>query len=470
MATPPKHIVVLMLENRSFDHMLGHLAHGGLEPVDSDDRNIMDVSRPDGEWCPAHFLTSDRDVTADPGHGFDDVVRQLTGDEPPLRPEAITNGGFAWNYARRLVERNQDPGLACDIMGCHSAEQVPVLSTLAREFVTCSRWFASVPSETWPNRLFAHGAQSEGLLKNVIKLYKHRTTFDALSDARRSWAVYAGDVPQAGAYVELGDLFKDRFNTIHEFFDDVEHGTLPSYSFLEPSHFIDVDSQHPTHSVHLGDELLRKVYSALASKPEIWESLLFLVTYDEHGGFFDRERPPAAVPPSPGMKAAEHGFGFDVLGVRVPAVVVSPFVEAGVVNDTVRDHSSIVRTVLDALGVDETLTDRDAAAESVLPLLTREEARAPVPLPPPPARAARAFAAERASTAVELDDLQRSLVELTHLLDEHRAPPPRRLAPLPTVGPVSEPVASRADVEELVAHFQREHMGSRDARLRRPSS
>lgn len=465
MAAPVKHVVVLMFENRSFDHMLGHLDHGGLEPIGPDTRNLKDVSAPDGDWCPAHFLTSDRDVTVDPGHGFEDVTRQLTGGEPPLRPDLITNGGFAWNYGSRLYAKTQDSSRACDIMGCHAAEQVPVLSTLAREFATCSRWFSSVPSETWPNRLFAHGAQSEGLLENVIKLYKHRTTFDALSDAGRSWAVYAGDVPQAGAYVELGDVFKDRFNTMGEFFDDVRDGTLPRYSFLEPRHFIDVNSQHPTHSVHLGDELLRRVYTALAGKREIWESLLFLITYDEHGGFFDREKPPAAVPPADGMRDKKHGFGFDLLGVRVPAVVVSPFVHAGTVDDTVRDHSSIVRTVHDALGVDERLTDRDAAAASVLPLLTGSEVREPPPLPPSPARAARAFAAERASSAVELDDLQQSLVELTRLLDEHRAPARRAL--LPTVGPPDEPVASRADVEDLVDHFRREHMGARDARLRR---
>jgi phospholipase C len=444
VAAAVKHVVVLMFENRSFDHMLGYLDHGGLEPIGPDARNLKDVAEPGGDWCPAHFLTSDRDVTVDPGHGFDDVTRQLTGGEPPLQPDRITNGGFAWNYGRRLRAKKQDPALACDIMGCHAAEQVPVLSTLAREFATCSRWFSSVPSETWPNRLFAHGAQSEGLLENVIKPYKHRTTFDVLSDAEKSWAVYAGDVPQAGAYIELGDVFRDRFNPLDEFFADVRDGTLPSYSFLEPSHFLDVDSQHPTHSVHLGDELLRRVYTALAGKREI---------------------PPAAVPPAAGMRDRKHGFGFDLLGVRVPAVVISPFVHAGTVDDTVRDHSSIVRTVHDALGIDERLTDRDAAAASVLPLLTSSEVREAPALPPSPARAARAFAAERAATAVELDDLQRSLVELTRLLDEHRAPARRAL--VPTVGPPDEPVASRADIERLVDHFRREHMGARDARVQR---
>jgi phospholipase C len=185
---------------------------------------------------------------------------------------------------------------------------------------------------------------------------------------------------------------------------------------------VDVNSQHPTHSVHLGDELLRDVYTALAGKPEIWESLLLLVTYDEHGGFFDRKKPPSTVAPTRGMRDETFGFGFDVLGVRVPAVVISPFVDRGTVDDSVHDHSSVVRTVHDAMGIDERLTDRDANATSVLPLLTRTEPRDPPPLPPSHPAAMTAFAAERASTGVELDDLQQSLVELTQLLDQHRVP------------------------------------------------
>src|SRR4051812_17236102 len=111
-----------MFENRSFDHLLGHLSHGGLDPVTSEDRNIKDVCAPDGPWCPAHYWNSDEDVSVDPGHGFVDVVRQLTEDDPPLRRDKLTNGGFAWNYARRLVERGEDPDRNGEIMGCHAHE------------------------------------------------------------------------------------------------------------------------------------------------------------------------------------------------------------------------------------------------------------------------------------------------------------------------------------------------------------
>ena len=144
----------------------------------------------------------------------------------------------------------------------------------------------------------------------MIKLYTHRTTFDMLSDKKVPWAVYAGDVPQTAAYVELGDAFKDRFNRFDEFFEDVQDGTLPAYSFLEPRHFVRVNSQHPVHSVALGDQLLRRVYTALSLNRDIWESLLFIVTWDKHGGFMDRIRPEKTVPPFPG-KTAKNGFGFE---------------------------------------------------------------------------------------------------------------------------------------------------------------
>jgi hypothetical protein len=140
---------------------------------------------------------------------------QITGNRGGWEiPDDLDNDGFVRNYQRRLEVAEADPALAGQIMGCRRPDAVPALTTLAREFAVCSRWFCSVPSATWPNRLFAHGAQSENLLDNVVKPYTHPTIFDRLTEAGRSWAVYAGDVPQALAYVELRDAFQDRFNRL----------------------------------------------------------------------------------------------------------------------------------------------------------------------------------------------------------------------------------------------------------------
>jgi phospholipase C len=455
-------VVAVMLENRSFDHMLGHLDHGGLSPITDETDNIKDVSDPEGPRCSVHFWPTDRDVTVDPGHGFADVVRQLTGEDPPLRHDAIDMSGFAWNYARQLVDRGENPGLACDIMGCHTAGQVPVLSTLAREFAVCSRWFCSVPSETWPNRLFAHAAQSDGLVHNHVKLYSHRSVFDVLSDAGVSWAVYAGDIPQAASYFELRDLFRDRFNTFGEFLEDVRDGTLPKYSFLEPRHFRRVDSQHPIHSVTLGDEFLRRVYDALKSNRDVWAGTLLLITYDEHGGFFDREPPVRTVPPNDKIDN-EFGFGFDLLGVRVPAVVVSPYIPRGTVDDGVHDHASIVRTVLDAFSIDERLTDRDSHATSVLALLTASEPRVPPDLPPAdPERITELL--EAPPTVVVLDDLQASLIQLARLLDEQRGAEDIGLE-TGVAGLDAGDSVLDSQLEQLVERFRERHLGERPSRL-----
>ncbi len=444
MTIQPQHIVVLMFENRSFDHLLGHLSHGGLEPAPPD-----------------RLLTSDADVTVDPSHGFEDVVRQLTGAPPPLLYDAITMSGFEDNYRSRLPATGSAG--ATEIMGCHTAQQLPTISTLAQKYAVCSRWFCSVPSETWPNRLFAHSATSDGLLHNDYRLYHDRTIFHALQDANVSWAVYAGDVPQAAVYVELGDAFKHRFNPLSDFFDDVNDGTLPAYSFIEPHHFIGVDSQHPVHSVMLGDQLLRRVYQALANNPEVWQSTLLLVTWDEHGGFPDRQTPPRTVAPRAGM-TADDGFAFDILGIRVPALVISPYVPQGDVDDTLYDHSSIVRSVLGNFGIDEHLTDRDAQANTVLALASLADPRSPAALPAPPPAIAQAVAAEVPPAQMQLDDFQDDLRRMVGQLDDARAPVHPSLAP---VAATMDRTPAPADVDRLVAQFRLQHMGRRTERVQK---
>ncbi len=454
-------IVVVMLENRSFDHLLGHLDHGGLIPVTPDVWNIKDVSDPNSERCPVHFWPSDADVSVDPGHGFEDVARQLTENEASAHGAPITMGGFAWNYASRLVEHKKDPGRACDVMGCHTAARVPSLSALARTFAVCARWHCSVPSETWPNRLFAHGAQSDGLVHNAVRLYDHRSVFDVLSDHRVPWAVYAGDIPQAAAYVEANDAFRDRFNTFGEFLDDVAAGTLPKYSFIEPRHLRRVDSQHPTHSVSLGDGLLRRVYDALRGNPDIWKSVLLLITYDEHGGFFDRERPPATIPPNHTVDNP-FGFRFDRLGVRVPSVFATPYIAAGTVSGEVYDHTSIIRTVFDAFDIDERLTARDAQAVSVLHLIDSDEPRAG---PEIPAAAPQPAPVLEAARIAPVDDLKASLVALARLLDEHRGVTDTTLeAGITDIKPGDHVLD--AQLEQVTERFRERHLGDRQARLR----
>ena len=352
-------------------------------------------------------------------------------------------------------------------MHCSHTTRVPVLSTLAREFAVCTRWFCSLPSETWPNRLFAHAAQSDSLVTNVVRRYEIRSIFDALRDAGVSWSVYAGDIPQSAAFMRRGDFFRRRFHPLADFFSDVARGNLPHYAFLEPSHFGPwADSQHPTQRVWRGERLLKRVYEALAANHEIWHRLLFIITYDEHGGFYDHVPPPQADPPHEGDRDPEHGFEFNLLGPRVPAVVVSPIARRGA-DSTVHDHASLVKTIREVFDIPTPLTDRDAGAASVLDLLDGPRRDAP-PLPPIARERDAAAGLEgleglevarwaegvRPDGTIRFNDLQEGLLELKRQLDEQEGGHPG----LESVATPPTGYVSTAQLESTIEDFRRQHM------------
>jgi phospholipase C len=415
-------VVVLMLENRSFDHMLGFLDHGGLQPI-SGPANPADPTDPASPSYRPFALTDQDTLTHDPKHSYDDVMRQLTALDGPWTSAPVTNTGFAWNYAAETGGQPQE------VMGCHTPDRLPVMSALAREYAVCSRWFGSVPSQTWPNRLFAHAATSDGEISNVVRLYENRTIFEALSTAGHSWNIYAGDIPQVAAFPEL--WWHDggfRFHRIGDFIERAREGRLAEYSFIEPRHFGgSCNSQHPLSPVALGEALIRDVYEAIASNRDGWESTMLLITYDEHGGFFDHVPPPHAAPPIPVTAADSDDFGFGMLGPRVPAIVVSPYVAAGTVDETVLDHTSICATLRSVFDFTEALTDRDANANGVFNLLSEEAPREPIALP----AVVRLREAELEPSdwaaglsddgTIVLNDLQSSLVDLAGLVDAQAA-------------------------------------------------
>jgi phospholipase C len=455
------HVVVLMLENRSFDHMLGLLDHPSLPTVlDEPIENPLDPADTGSTRYAPFALDGYESLAADPKHGFPDVMRQLTAHGAPWRaPYQPTNTGFAWNYhARRGAS-------GTEVLGCYPPHLLPILSTLAREYAVCSRWFCSVPSETWPNRLFAHAGTSDDLLENDERLYENRTVFELLTEADRDWQIFAGDIPQVAVYSEL--WWHDggpRFSRLSAFFERARTGQLPNYSFIEPRHFGSAaDSQHPLSKVLLGERLLADIYNAITTNPKTWRSSLLLITYDEHGGFFDRVPPPSTLPHKPGAKDPKYGFAFDLLGPRVPAVVVSPWIEPLTVDDVPHDHTSIIACLRELFGFDGTLTDRDAAATGVKHLLTRETPRDPAPLPKLPAvRAADIRPAEWAEGVapdgtIILNDLQEQLVSLAQRIDTAR-PAPRDARGIDVEPAPEPPFTSEAEIGEFVEAFRRRQM------------
>lgn len=461
-------VVVLMLENRSFDHMLGDLGIAGVERPGSGSANRLDPGDSASPEYEAQWITGDEDVSVDPGHAYTDVMKQLTAtDSFEIPPGGLNNKGFVWSYAGRLRAEGASVSRAPEIMHCSHTTRVPILSTLAREFAVCTRWFSSLPSGTWPNRLFAHAAQSDNLVHNVPRRYGIRSIFDALRGAGVSWAVYAGDIPQAAAFIRPGDVFRGRFSPLGDFFSDVERGKLPHYSFLEPAHFGPwADSQHPTQRPWRGERLIKRVYEALAANHEIWHRLLFIVLYDEHGGFYDHVAPPTADPPHEGDRDPAHGFEFDLLGPRVPAVVVSPIVRRGA-DPTVRDHASIIKSVREVFGIATPLTDRDAAAAGVLDVLDGPR-RDPPPLPPVAREKEAAAGLEgvegfevarwaegvRPDGTIRFNEFQEGLLELARQLDEQEGPS----GGLESVTPPPTGYTSTAQLEATIEDFRRHHM------------
>jgi phospholipase C len=350
-----EHIVVLMLENRSFDHMLGYLSlEGGRGEVDGLQAGF--ANEHDGRSYLIHHLDSTA-IADDPDHSADAVDLQLGGGRMD---------GFVASYAKTL-ERLGVEGDAGRVMGYYSAADVPVYDHLAREFAICDRWFSSVPGATWPNRLYAisgHAAGSrDDLPLNLPPIYRVPSFVRHLDAHEISWRWYsfeAGTLRMADSHYRLGHRDGFAFFSHHKlnwkarleveidieapsFLEDAARGTLPSVAWIDPnfSNFNPIGFQpnddHAPADIRDGQELVLAVYHALATSP-LWEKTLLIVFYDEHGGFFDHVPPPKA--------PDDHPKEFGRYGVRIPALIVSPWIEPGSVSHTLFDHTSIMKTIL----------------------------------------------------------------------------------------------------------------------------
>lgn len=415
-----KHVFVLMLENRSFDHMFGVSDIRGTDAVTGQPTTIDNLlTTPSQNVDPATGLpvpaTSPADfaLTAadkDPGHEFHDALEQLAGvgriydpNGNPTYPP-VDNSGFVANY------RGRGAGTPAKAMHAYAPDQVPIIDTLAREFAICDNWFSSMPGPTWPNRLFVHAASSAGLddspgtwdtvTTTLIDGYRfdNGTIFDRLEQKCLDWLVFEGDeTPQVFALSNMNlNALQGRFRDFEDFSGSVSDPDFPaSYSFIEPNYgnimpwtpedFTCGNSQHPLDDVTRGEQLIKDVYETIRSSPH-WDTSLLLILYDEHGGFFDHVPPPAAVPPGDSITDNENDhnhFDFVQLGVRVPAVIVSPLIPKGVIDHRVYDHSSVIKTLSELFSLG-TLTNRDAAANSLAHLLSLQTPRTDAPLALPP--------------------------------------------------------------------------------------
>ncbi|HKR00347.1 MAG TPA: alkaline phosphatase family protein [Pyrinomonadaceae bacterium] len=430
------HIVVLMLENRSFDNILGWLYDpGNPPPFDKVPRGQSfegvsgkDLSnpRPGGGVATVGKETVMTNPFPDPNEPYDQVYAQMFNQTPPPTPipdptEPPNMQGFVINYAEAInvastakvgLPDPPDPGI---IMNCFTPETLPVINSLANAYAVCDHWFSSVPTQTFPNRSFVHAATSSGYVYNFWKTGRHLwdvgilvnrtpTIYNLLEEADVSWKIYhGGPFLLCNAFLIEEQLrkfvlFDKHFFPMEQFLKDAKRkGGLPAYSFVEPNMMCSdkygpENDMHPAYAITntgaptnvlYGEQLIYTVYKALRESPD-WDSTLLIITFDEHGGCYDHVPPsPAAIPPDdvvvPPSEPGGSGFTFNRYGVRVPAVLVSPFIEQGTVCNTVFDHTSIIRTASKRWLDGRHLTNRDKNAVDVSEVLTLDKPRTDTP-------------------------------------------------------------------------------------------
>jgi phospholipase C len=428
-----QHIVVLMLENRSFDHLLGLLyaSEGNVSPAGQPFEGLKGTeTNPDAEGNPVSVfpIPSGGSNTyfmpgADPGEGYAATNAQLFGSNTAPTPALATNQGFVTNFAYTLGWESTTPGWtplagtqASDIMGIYTPALLPVLSGLVRGFAVCDHWFGSAPTETLPNRAFSAAATSQGHMDDHARTYTAATIFGLLNQHGLGWRIYGYDSSPLTrlTFTDTASAPAANFGQFADFKAAAAAGALPAYTFLEPDFSASGNSQHPNYSVALGEQLIHDVYYALRQSPS-WNQTLLIVTYDEHGGCYDHVAPPTtAVPPD--ASVGEFGFDFKRFGPRVPTVLISPLIVPGTVlrvpaGSMPFDHTSILKTIERRWNLPP-LTARDAAAPDVGGALTLTQARTDDPL-----QGVKVPTAERARPSdVPVSHLQRVHAELASRL------------------------------------------------------
>ena len=408
---PIKHVFVLMLENRSFDHMLGFSHIKGTDAATQAPTEVNGVAGSESNtWNGTVFPAAPPAVDpmkADPFHEFSDVLEQLCGQSAtypsgvaggpggPYPP--IDNSGFVSNFAMHAIPKQPNLGATPgDVMKTFAKPQLPVLTALAEEFVVCDSWFCSMPGPTWPNRFFALGASSADLdhsptttetaLWQTIDGFKFQngSIFDAGGSFK--WRIYAGNKLFTLAHALKGIHIWD-ITRYSKFASDVLDPNYPAqFTWIEPNYghvtsdYLGGNSQHPLDGVTGGEALIKSTYEAIRNSP-LWESSMLIITWDEHGGFYDHVAPPPAIPP--GDTAQFNGanttkFPFDQYGPRVPAVVISPLVPRNLIDHRDYDHTSILATVERLFGL-QPLTARDRGALDLLSLASLPIPRSDAP-------------------------------------------------------------------------------------------
>jgi phospholipase C len=399
-----KHIVVVMMENRSFDHMLGYLTREGMTDVNGLTGKEFNLDA-DGRKIPVHAFDAEAGAVQrptealqkrlDPDHSPKGVRKQLGSG---YTDGGASNGGFVRSF---IESRNPADKVGKELwsvpMGYYTSKDVPVYDHLARQYCVCDSWYASIPGDTWPNRLYAttgtkgEKVTADGLWKNITNLpplrrLKSMPLYDVPAFTRQledgQWRWYSHDPGTLrlvdSAYRDVTEPMRDNFaffdrrkvnwatETLERpivgggsFLDDAAHGTLPQVSWIDPN-FVDLsvletnsNDDHPPSDIRAGQAFIFDVYDALLHSPN-WKDTLLVITYDEHGGFYDHVLPPDL----PAVDEARPEY--KTYGLRVPALIVGPRVKRQVLHEAPQaevdgaqfDHTTLIKTILLAFAKD----------------------------------------------------------------------------------------------------------------------
>ncbi|EYU45732.1 hypothetical protein MIMGU_mgv1a023692mg, partial [Erythranthe guttata] len=299
---PIKTLVVLVMENRSFDHILGWMkrTRPDIDGLTGSEFNRVNASDPKSR--PVYVSDEAFFIDSDPGHSIQAIREQIFGGADTSANPAPMNGFV------QQAESMEADGMSKTVMSGFKPELVPVYTELANEFAVMDRWFASVPASTQPNRFYVHSATSHGASSNVrkdlINGFPQKTIFDSIDENDLSFGIYYQNIPATLFFKSLRKL-----KHIIKFHDyalkfklHAKTGKLPNYVVIEQRYF-DVEvcpanDDHPSHDVAHGQKFVKEVYETLRASPQ-WEEMALLITYDEHGGFYDHVPTPVSGVPNP---------------------------------------------------------------------------------------------------------------------------------------------------------------------------
>jgi phospholipase C len=348
--TIPKieHIVIMMMENHSFDGRFGMLGRGDGFKLDASGKPLDANPLPDGRLLRSFHMPSTCQLNAHPGQNW--VASHTSYDNGKNDGFVRASGPVAMGYWER--------------------DDIPFYYGLASTFPLCDRYFCSALAQTYPNRRFLIAGTASGVVttsaSNLGKFAPaNGTILDQLHAHDISWRDYYTDLPGVAVILKNATTYSKNLSPIDQFYTDAKAGTLPAVSFVDPN--FDQQSEENPQNIAEGENFAAKVVNALFDSPN-WKNSVLIYTYDEHGGYYDHVPPPPAIKPDnipPGADAVGIKGAYDRYGFRVPTVIVSPFAKRDYVSHTVHDHTSIMKLIETKWNL-PALTYRDANASDLL--------------------------------------------------------------------------------------------------------